>query len=229
MLAVVRPDQPRDPAAEAVGDLLGALANGELTAFTRLAADARLAPTLRDEVALAGYAARRFRDFRRLSDHLGELGLDPEAAMGPFVGPLDAFHDHTQPADFLEGLVKAYVGDGIVRDFYREVADLLDGERERGTRALLLEVLAEPRGAAEYVVARVREAVTAAPSVAGRLALWARRLVGEALSQTQQAAAERDALIDLVSERGDLADLARLLSRVTDAHGDRMHALGLSG
>jgi len=227
--ASVRRVPPRDVPAEAISDLVGALAYGELTAFTRLAADARLAPTLRDEVALAGYAARRFRDFRTLADHLTALGLDPELAMSPFVAPLDAFHDKTEPSDFLEGLVKAFVGDGIARDFYREVADLLTAAAEAPTRALLLEVLVEPRGAADYVIATVRAAMRTDRAVGGRLALWGRRLVGEALAQTQHAAAERDALIQLISERGDLTDLVGLLSRVTQAHTARMDALGLSG
>ena len=221
---------PRDLQAEAVVDLVGALAYGELTAFTRLAADARLAPTLADEVALSGYAARRFRDFRRLADHLTALGVDPEAAMAPFVGPLDAFHDMTAPADFLEGLVKAYVGDGIARDFYREMADLLDVEGSAAaSRDLLLQVLVEAEGARDYVVGTVTRAVEADPSVAGRLALWARRLVGEALTQTQRAAAERDALLELVGERRELSEMLALLGRVTEGHGARMDALGLSG
>ena len=49
--------------------------------------------------------------------------------------PLEAFHDHTAPADWLEGLVKAYVGDGFAADFYREVAAYLDDEtRYAGAR-----------------------------------------------------------------------------------------------
>ena len=214
--------------AQAVADLVGALAYGELTAFTRLSGDARLAPTLRDEIALAGYAARRFADFRRLSAHLASLGLEPEEAMEPFVQALDAFHDQTEPSDFLEGLVKAYVGDGIARDFYREVAGFLDPARGAQTRDLLVELLVEPRGAADYVVETVRAAVAAEPAVSGRLALWARRLVGEALSQTQRVAAERDALLEVVGERGSLAELGRVLAAVTDAHSVRMAALGLS-
>ena len=46
----------------------------------------------------------------------------PEAARQPF----DAFHARTAPSDWLEGLVKAYVGDGIATDFYREVSAYLD-------------------------------------------------------------------------------------------------------
>ena len=44
----------------------------------------------------------------------------------------------------------------------------------------------------------VREAIAADPRVAGRLALWGRRLVGEVLSQAQRVAAERDALSNLL-------------------------------
>ena len=116
--------------------------------------------------------------------------------MQPFIAALDAFHARTAPADWLEGLVKAYVGDGIAADFYRAVADLLDPQ----TRALVADVLADT-GHAEFVIARVRAAIEADPQVAGRLALWARRLVGEALGQAQRVAAERAPLARLLSRR----------------------------
>jgi 1,2-phenylacetyl-CoA epoxidase catalytic subunit len=41
---------------EAIIDLLGAMAYGELTAFSRLAGDAELAPTLEGKAALARMA-----------------------------------------------------------------------------------------------------------------------------------------------------------------------------
>ena len=48
-------------------------------------------------------------------------------------------------------------------------------------------------------VDRVRAAIAADPRVGGRLALWGRRLMGEALSQAQRVAAERDALSALLA------------------------------
>ena len=145
--------------------------------------------------------------------------------MQPFVQALDAFHARTRPADWLEGLVKAYVGDGISADFYRTVADLLDPP----TQALVTEVLAET-GHADFVIARVREAITADPSVAGRLALWARRLVGEALGQAQRIAAEREALARLLAggDPAQLGKIGRMFAKLTDAHSGRMAALGLA-
>jgi hypothetical protein len=205
-------------------DLLGVLAYGELTAFERLASDARLAPTIADKAALATMAAAEFAHFTQLRDHLVKLGVEPEDAMAPFVGPLDEFHDTTDPSDWLEGLIKAYVGDGLATDFYREVAAFV---KDEDTRGLVLHVLADT-GQAEFAVSRVREAINDDPALAGRLALWARRLVGEALLQAQRVAVERDALTELlVGGSGDLAGIARLLTRLTDNHTARMQALGL--
>jgi hypothetical protein len=209
---------------QATVDLLGVLAYGELTAFERLASDARLAPTVADKHALATMAAAEFEHYRRLHDHMCAESIDPQDAMAPFVGPLDAFHDSTPPNDWLEGLIKAYVGDGLAADFYREIAAFV---QDAATRGLLLEALADT-GQAEFAVARVRAAIARDRTVAGRLALWARRLVGEALIQAQRVAVERDALTELVvGGSKDLAGIARLLSRLTDNHTARMAALGL--
>ena len=80
-----------------------------------------------------------------------------------FAAPVMEFHERTEPSDWLEGLVKAYVGDGIAIDFYREVAALVDPR----TRALVLEVF-EDTGHAGFVQDRVRAAIAADPRVGGR-------------------------------------------------------------
>lgn len=211
--------------ADGVVDLLGMLAYATLSGFFRLTDDAAIAVSLADKMALAEMAVAEYGHFRRLLRRLEELDVDPGTAMQPFVAALDAFHARTRPADWLEGLVKAYVGDGISADFYRTVADLLDSP----TRALVTEVLADT-GHADFVIARVREAITADPSVAGRLALWARRLVGEALGQAQRIAAEREALARLLAgdDPAQLGKIGRMFAKLTDAHSGRMAALGLA-
>ncbi|MFG1809347.1 ferritin-like fold-containing protein [Streptomyces sp. NPDC049040] len=211
----------------AVVDLLGALAYGELAAFERLAEDAKLAPTLEDKAQLAAMAAAEFHHFQRLRDRLEEVGESANSAMEPFGTALDEFHRQTAPSDWLEGLVKAYVGDSIASDFYREVAARLDTD----TRTLVLAVL-DDTGHATFAVEKVRAAIEAEPRVGGRLALWARRLMGEALSQAQRVVADRDALSTMlvggVADGFDLAEVGRMFSRITEAHTKRMAALGLA-
>jgi tRNA-(MS[2]IO[6]A)-hydroxylase (MiaE)-like len=208
---------------QAVIDLLGVLAYAELTAFERLAADASLAPSIADKAALGAMAVAEFGHFQVLHERLDSLGVDPAVAMEPFVGPLDAYHDSTAPADWLEGLVKAYVGDGFAADFYRELAEFMDDS----TQSLVVDVL-DDTGHAEFAVAHVRSATEADPAVAGRLALWGRRLVGEALVQAQRVAVDRDYLARLiVGGVGDLAAVGELLARLTQRHSERMETLGL--
>ncbi|HEY6478399.1 MAG TPA: ferritin-like fold-containing protein [Streptosporangiaceae bacterium] len=210
---------------DGVLDLLGIVAYAQLTAFFRLTDDAALAVELADKAALAEMAAAEFGHFQLVRRRIEELDADPWQVMAPFVAAVDAFHARTAPADWLEGLIKAYVGDGIAADFYRTVATLLDA----ATQALVLDVLADT-GHAEFVIDRVRAAIAADPKVAGRLALWARRLVGEAFGQAQRVAAERESLARLLADdsRNQLGDIGRMFASLTDAHAARMAALGLS-
>ncbi len=214
------------PDPDGVIDLLGVLAYATLVAFFRLSDDAAIATSLADREAMAGMAVAQFGHFQLLRRRLEKMQVDPEQAMSPFIAAIDAFHARTTPADWLEGLVKAYVGDGIAADFYRALASLLDPEN----RQLVLEVLGDA-GQAEFAVARVRAAIEADPKVAGRLALWARRLVGEALGQAQRVAAEREALARLLAGGtvSQLGEIGRMFARLTDAHAERMAALGLPG
>jgi len=209
---------------EAVIDLLGVLMYAELRAFDRLAEDSRFAPTLDGRARLAAMAAAEVGHYFALERRLRSMGVVPQDAMIPFVRAVDRFHDSTRPSNWYEGLVKAFVGDGFASDFYGEIAEFVDP----GTRELVLSVL-EDTGHADFAVREVRAAIDADPQLAGRLALWARRLVGEALTQAQQVIAERDNIADMVIDgAGDLDSIGAILKRIINAHGERMRALGLS-
>jgi hypothetical protein len=207
-----------------VAELLGLLAYAELVAFDQMAADARLAPDLHRRAVLSEMAAREIDNYSRLADRLGELGVEAQDAMTPYVAALREYHEQTEPKDWLEALAKAYVGDGVADDFYREVAAYLDP----ADRDLVLEVLHDSRHA-DFAAAEMRAAIAADPKVANRLSMWARRLVGEALSQAQRVAGERVALAGLIaSGGGDLPDIQALFKRLTTAHTARMTAVGLN-
>ncbi|QZY30059.1 ferritin-like fold-containing protein [Nocardioides coralli] len=212
---------------QAVVDLLAAIAYGEISAFERLAEDAKLAPSLEDKLAIAAMAGNELGHVGLLRDRMTELGADPYAAMAPFQQAVDLFHEHTAPSDWYEGLVKAYVGDGLAADFYREIAAYLDPR----TREVVLASLSDA-GHSEFVVDRVKAAIAEDHRLGGRLALWGRRLMGEALTQAQRVAADRDALSALLAggvDRPalDLAAIGRMFARITELHAERMARLGL--
>lgn len=225
-------------------DLLGALAYGELTGFLRLSSEAADGPSLQDVEGLAALGVEHFEHYRLLSDRLRGLGVEPADAMEPFTAALDAFHARTTPSDWFESLVKAFVGDGIATDFYLEVSARVGAD----TRALVQQVLGATRAAgadgevpggevarADFVVAAVGRATAEDPQLSSRLALWGRRLVGEALSQAQGVVTDHPALASLLTGGGpadgrgaDLVEVGAAFTRITQAHVRRMGRLGLT-
>jgi hypothetical protein len=212
------------PPVEAVIDLLALLGYGELQAFDQMAVDARHAPNLIRRAMLSEMAAAEVVNYRRVEQRLLELGADPEAAMRPYVDALEEYHHKTRPNDWLEALAKAYVGDGVADDFYREVAEFLGGP----DRDLVLQVLHDSQYA-EFAARELRGAIEADPKVANRMSMWARRLVGEGLSQALRVAAQRPALTHLIiTASGDQDGVQALLKRLTAAHTPRMGIVGLN-
>jgi tRNA-(MS[2]IO[6]A)-hydroxylase (MiaE)-like len=203
-----------------VRDLLGMLAYAELLAFDRMAADARLAPDLHRRAVLCEMAAVEIVNYRRLADRLESGGIDPAAAMSPFTGALASYHEATEPTDWLEALTKAYIGDGIADDFFREIAGHLDDP----DRELVLRVLHDD-AYDDFAAAEIRSAIAADPKVANRLSMWARRLVGEALTQAVRVAGEH---VELVALIGDAEVGQQLFSRMKQAHSERMVSVGLN-
>ncbi len=216
---------PDDPA---VLDLLGLIACGELFAFENLTRDSALSRTLDAKAQLGEIACREFGHFQLVRRRLDDLGADPGELVNGYIPIMNDFHSKTEPRDLLEGLLKVYVGDGIAADFGREVASLVDPE----TKSFIDEVLSET-GQAEFVVPYVQQALSEDPGASGRLALWGRRLMGEALAQAQRVAADRPDLAQLVmggpgSAGSGLAEFSNMLARLTEHHSERMVSLGLS-
>lgn len=196
------------------------LAYASLLAFDRMAADARLAPDLHRRAILSEMAAAEIANYRLIADRLSSHGVDPADAMLPFLDALSGYHEATEPTDWLEALTKAYIGDGIADDFYRSIASYLPGPE----RELVMQVLHE-NGYEAFAASEIRSAIAADPRVAGRLSMWARRLVGEALSQATRVVGEHADLLALVGD-SDLGE--DFFGRLKQAHGARMAAVGLN-
>jgi hypothetical protein len=225
-----------------IADFLGALGLGKLTTYERLSAAARWAPSLVDKAALAAAAAKEFHHFERVRDHLETLGFPIDKAMAPFSAAYEQYHANTTPADWWQALIAFYIGDGVVADFYRHivVTDWPDHQPllprniqifDPEIRALAHEVLAEADDAT-FAVERIRGVLTSQPGTAGRLNLWTRRMVGEALVHVRRVIAVRPSLATVVGggsiQSVDQADLSVLFARLAKNYTDRMTTLGLS-
>lgn len=176
-----------------VADLLGMMAYGELSAFERFSADARYSPTLHDRAVLGRIAVVEFGHYELVSARLVAMDIDAEDAMLPFQAAVDHFHERTRPADWYESLMKAYVIDTVSADFYRAIAQYVDG----GTRELIEQIQASDETTG-VLRDRLKSALADDPRLASRLALWGRRLLGEALTQAQRVSYEHAFLGSLI-------------------------------
>lgn len=202
------------------------MAYGELSAFERLSSDARYSPTLHDRAVLGRMAVNEFEHFDIVRQRLAAMDLDVELAMRPFQPSIDSFHDRTRPADWYESLMKAYVIDTISGDFYQAISQFLDPE----TRAVIASVQATEESTA-VLSNRLQRVLSEDPRLASRLALWGRRLVGEALTQAQRVGIEHTFLVGLLGDEELQAGreaVSRLMAELTRNHSKRMSKLGLT-
>ncbi len=229
-------------------ELLGLVAHLQHVAFGRLAEDARVAPSTGQQLELSRLAAAAVTRRDRVLDRVVELGGDPERCLGAYARLLEDFDSRTQPSTWWERLLRSYVADGVSDDFCRIAAAAVDP----GSRALLLEVLDDAEHA-NLAVGELEAAGADDEVLTSRLALWGRRLVGEALGVVQQAMASHPGLGRLVTRRaavdavGADADPAadpalvtgtpeveepaapgRLFGELTAEHTRRMSRLGLT-
>jgi hypothetical protein len=233
-LAKPAPETPADPRDTI--ELLGLVAQLEDVAFARLAADAALAPSTEQRIALTQFAAAAVVRRDRVLGRITELGGDPVVALRQYDHVLDDFDARTQPSSWWERLLKAYVGYGVADDFCRIAADGLD----ETSRALVLEIL-DDASHADLAVAELDAAGSSDGALTARLALWGRRLVGESLGVVQRLLVQRPGLVRVLTRTRDAADVpladaadvnanqpTKLFGELTAQHTRRMSRLGLT-
>ncbi len=230
-------ETPRTAEVTDAVELLGLVAYTELASFGRLAGDAAHAPTLRQRQALSRLAAAMLDRQERVLLRVAELGGDPDTCMSTFDGMFDDFDARTRPSTWWEGILKGYVSQGVADDFCLLAAQGLD---ER-SRTVVVDALTQDTPSQRYAPV-IAEAAAADPVLASRLALWGRRLVGEALGVVGVVLARRPALARLVaagvasddtagatSPKGPApATQSWVFARLTAEHSRRMDRLGLA-
>lgn len=178
-------------------ELLGLVAHLQHVAFNRLAEDAGVAPTTAQQLELSRLAAAAVSRRDRVLARVAELGGDAEGSLGAYARLLEDFDSRTQPSTWWERLLRTYVAEGVSDDFCRIAAASVD----ETSRALLLEVL-DDAAHADLAVGELEAAGAQDAVLVSRLALWGRRLVGEALGVVQQAMAAHPGLGRLVVRGG---------------------------
>lgn len=201
-----------------VAELLAALSVGERLAEQRARENLALAP---DDLGRRHqeHVARRERESAVLLEaRMAELASEDAAPrFRPFFG---TFFEHTKPADWLEALAWQYVGDALVRDF----ADALILAVDPVTAGVLEKALADRDEQESYALDEVHRLTRDDPAAVERVAAYARRIVGEALTQTRRALDESPALgLLLGGHEGEKRALLDLLER----HRARLDRLGI--
>ncbi|MDO8144213.1 MULTISPECIES: ferritin-like fold-containing protein [unclassified Isoptericola] len=221
-----------------VVDLVGFAAYSELAEFGLLATRSVDAPDLDTRQALADGAERALERERAM---LAVVGGPRAAVMAPFADTLTEFDARTRTDDWAEGLLKGVVGHGVAQDFCRTLAASIEDPVGRRLREVLDRPVPGPAAVAEAgadaEAIEVLGRLGAADEVlASRLALWGRRVVGEALNLVTVLLATHPGLDDLASRApaalgadvGDGGSRAWIVARLTAEHTRRMDRLQLA-
>ncbi|GAA3031961.1 ferritin-like fold-containing protein [Gordonia defluvii] len=207
-----------------VAKLFAVLAAGEYAAHNRLITESAMAPDVASRIAIGRMAASEMAHFDELAAQLVQRGIDPLAAVVGHLDIFDRYHGTTNPKTWDEVMVKAYVGDGLAADFYRELAGALPAEAQNVVSTVMAET-----GNSAFARDWVRARVAGRPELRWPLTLWGRRLLGEAITHAQWVLAAEDDVADLLfaGASTDLAAVSRFFDSVTSLHAQRMADLGL--
>ncbi len=199
-------------------EYLGRAAYVELSLFEDLSRTVAIAPSTVAKEALAVAAGVAVDRHRALVALLEARDADTALEMDSHRGVVDRFQRLTQGQDWYEAALTCYLAGGFLGDLFLALADGLPKELAPAVK----EVLATDSDAT--FVELFTAAMADNPRLASRLALWGRRILGDALLVA------RDALA-FTSERATATDEARIepaFSELVAQHTRRMDALGLS-
>jgi hypothetical protein len=201
-----------------VAEVLAALAVGERLAHERAQASVALAPDERRRGVQQHVATREGENASLIEARARELGADHHRErFEPFFRE---FFEHTVPGDWLEAQTFQYVGDSLVKDLTDALAPAMDPVSAEVVRRSLAERDEQDAFALDEITAGISDD----PGAADRIGEYARRIIGEALTQTRRALNESDAVRTLLpEEQGE----KRLLLDMLDRHRRRLDRLGI--
>jgi hypothetical protein len=134
------------------------------------------APTLQAKDVLARVAGVTLTKHQRLTDEVRRRHHEPHVVMEPFSPVIDQYIERIEVPDWHQHVLSIYLVGGLFDDFFAELAEGLDD----GYRDAAIGILREQEGRDELRQLLASE-ISSDPSLANRLALWGRRLVGDTL------------------------------------------------
>jgi hypothetical protein len=213
---------------------LGQLAYLQLSQFEILTNELKYSPNTQYKAELSEAAAKSFEKYRHISRKLAAMGIDPTDAMDPFVERIETFHARTTGADWFETVIKMYLVAGLLDDFYRRLAVGLDPLLRADVEKAL-----NDKALDKFAKRVLNESMALDATLASRLALWGRRLMGDVLlelraafdnrklagvTKSKKLSVEEEREVNLAS----YSKLEPLISELIGAHTMRMDALGLT-
>ena len=200
-----------------MAEVLGALSYGERLAQRRAEENVALAPGGRAKEVQRQVADRERENAALIEARVREMGVEDLAE--PFRPFFDAFFERTVPADWLEAQTFHYVGDALMSDFGDELIPALDP-----VSAVVVRQLSDRAEQEAFALNEITGGTAEDPGAAERVGAYARRVIGEALTQTRRALDETDAIRTLLGgEEGEKRMLLDLLQR----HRGRLDRMGI--
>ncbi|WP_067781530.1 ferritin-like fold-containing protein [Actinomyces vulturis] len=203
----------------AAGDrqIVGVAAFSRTVACVRFAKDADKAPTITDRITLMHMSAQAVESYDRVAVLCAEHGFNAPEEGEQFIGVLGDFDERTRPLDWPERVLKTSLGLGLLTDFAMGLVDGL----EDPLRAALMSELADSR-LSQFTYDALMPLISHDVSLAQRLGLWGRRVVGEEIGTLQRLLVTCPTLISPDT------DIEVVHAVLTQGATRRMQALGLN-
>lgn len=196
---------------------LGQAAYLQLEAFEALSRAMASAPTLEAKAGLAVSAGLALTKHAGLTAEILRHHGDPITVMQPFAPAIRRFSEVISGGDWYELLLSSYLTDGLLNDFFIQLAPGLPGETGKRVVAIL-----QQDSGTTPITSAIESGIRADSRLASSLALWGRRLVGDTLLVA------RSALALSGNVASDELRIEPAFTELIAAHTRRMDALGLS-
>jgi hypothetical protein len=196
---------------------LGRAARVQLVQFEGLSFAVSLASSLPVKERLSRAAAISLRKHHLLVAEIDRTGAVPATIMEKHTAGIEYFQSATRGADLTEVLMTSYISAGLLDDFFARLAVGLKGET--GTRVASLYAAESYE---KLLADELTAAIAADPRLAARMAMWGRRLVGDAMLIA------RGSLAAQPSTASDEARIEPVFTELIAAHTRRMDVLGLT-